>query len=955
MNVCNLPISLLSLSGEVRVLLTAVGVKIPAAFENLRVVIKQLTQSLELDVQSVAPEYLPIKGQVSFSLSICESADALPFLLGLSDPYSPHLDFHVVVGAAVAESQKELVECAYAFERMVQSSISQDAIPCLFVYSPKSFDGASLPPCATQLPSDSSPQDISRRVREGFVKSVMDYIFALGSKCDHLDGIIDSSKKKDANKVSGKGPKLDRPQACVTLASYAFLFGGNEIASDLYNQGSKLKGSPVALAITGYSALNPRLKIDIDTSNAEKDFPIPLLPLKDDPDFGMDKMAAIAFAAKCYPNRAVLIRTCLQIAARFPKFARTLLLYAIPLARESNAVQFLYYHQLALLLLKQSGNERTFMFYTSNFIKDYNKYPSYIMKPFVQSLIQGSDWCEQRVRPAATLFASAKVPRDIKNTLIQYLLTYLPRISREETQSRILKLIPSNMEIDANLIVEVRYFEPIQALSPIEKSLSRRSNVFIYSPLNKRKKETICSVGEELSFEITLYNPLNIALTFDTIELIAENAYTYPVVAALRPKKDSTVSVHVKPMKVGGLKIMGFKFVTGNLTGVYNLKNEIVYEIIDQLPSLTMAQPMKLNDKVYENSHIKVDFQLINTSDVPVDIKGIIFSPVPPVLTPTSLPLNYPPIVSPPLPSSLEPSASHSFSISFVADQTVKALSYAIEYGPEGYSRRFEYHQDLEIVPGPHISEIQVIPFLNHDDFDTKSVTLMIVTSNPFDSPIKVMDKSNENPTIIEANSLGTFMIDVDRIDINIDRSGSQKFQLEGFDGEHVRKCETTAVKEKQRELTIDEKKVLWSTLHLKKQIQDQLQFTWTGKDGLSGDLPFTHINIPSETLMLLQPPPFSVKYELTKRADQVWDLNCSLESDTEINVKIIFEFSVVNDSEGENYVLSSGNEETNVTTPTSFTTSLNAAPRGSLEVTGSFYIGETDAFFIRKGLFQLA
>ena len=139
MKICDLPISFFNDDGQVQILLAAVGIKVPRVFSLLSGYIQKIINDLDLDSSSWLPESLGLKGTVKFSLSTCESPDALPFLLGLGDEQLPHNDFHVIVGAALAESQDDLVNFSKNFVQTV-NSLSPRSVPCLYVFSTASFE-----------------------------------------------------------------------------------------------------------------------------------------------------------------------------------------------------------------------------------------------------------------------------------------------------------------------------------------------------------------------------------------------------------------------------------------------------------------------------------------------------------------------------------------------------------------------------------------------------------------------------------------------------------------------------------------------------------------------------------------------------------------------------------------------------------------------------------------------
>ena len=926
----NIPIPLVSNEAGVKVLLTAVGVKLPSAFKLLHSVLLSECESFDIDVNSVAPESFRINGQVKFSIQVCESSDALKFLLGLADPLAPHLDFQVVVGAAVAESQKDLIDCAKDFDHTVQSSVS-NSVPCLFVFSSSTFDGSQLPECATQIPSNSDENDIKRRVRQGFLSRSMEYIHKISEQCDEL------LKEKD------------NPENLAKLASYAFMLGGYSAASEYYSQALKYRQSYKIFSLAYDFATDKNLKIDFDKNSFDRDMPSQLSGLREDNSFPNECASAISYAFKT-TNALVQARTLIRIASKVPEYSRPLLHLAADTLRTKKPSSS--YYQLVLLLLFHYGHKRTFHFYCDQYINNTKSAPSFLLKAFADVVTSSNDWVEQRVNPAAKLFSSQSVPRVIKNDLMVYLLTYLHRISAEK-QKEIIDLIPSNMEIDSKILIDVRSVESIPQNSPINEASVGKSNVFIYSPLQRRSSEKRCAAGDEISFGFQLYNPLSIPLTFDMISLNATNAVVYPVATTIPPKKAIYLALLLKAQDVGNLEVTGFTFVTKNLTGTYKLSKPIVMDVIETLPALVMKQPYRFETQLVENSNVNIAFELINTSNAAVDLKSIKFAPIPPILTPTSLPIAYPPAVNPPLPPSLQPGQSHQFELSFIADHSNTILSFAVEYGKEKYTRRFELNQELTILDGPRISHIQVVSLDDHDDFDTNSVTFMAVISNPFTNPVSVTNNVDETSIVIEPKAFGTFLLNIDRIDINIDPK-LKKWSTDGLDSEHIRKCESAAVKAKNAPLTLPEKRIIWSTLLLKKKIGEQLKLQWSTINGLSGSLPFTHAKVSPETLALLQPPPFKVDFQLEKKMENIWELNTKIESNENLKLKAQLYLDLEDIGDRPNCVFTAGSEINFVESPCSFVTAIHCLPYGKLSVVGRFYIGDLKAYFVRKTVFPL-
>jgi hypothetical protein len=326
------------------------------------------------------------------------------------------------------------------------------------------------------------------------------------------------------------------------------------------------------------------------------------------------------------------------------------------------------------------------------------------------------------------------------------------------------------------------------------------------------------------------------------------------------------------------------------------------------------------------------------------------FGPLPAVLTAQSLPIAYPPVVSPPVPDSLAPGEVKPFSLAWLADKTITELSWAIEYGTDEFSRRFEMNQQFDISEGPHISKLQVISLDDHDDFDTNSVTLMAIVRNPLDTPV-VISCGEDAPTMVAAQSLGTYMISVDRIEIKVDPK-TNKVVVEDVSPDHIRKCEAVAVKDKNAKLTFPERIRVASVLRLKQNLQKRLNLTWTGSNGIGGALPFTHVPVDDDTLVLLRPPPFKVDFKVEKQFPDIWGLICAIETEEKMDVKVQFSFELEDDPVETKCILIAGAEETTIKAPTSFTTSIHCLPTGNLTVTGKFYAG--NVYFVRRGTFPL-
>ena len=317
MKICDLPITFFSNSPKVRILLTAVGVKLPIAFQSVRQSCEEVIQSIELDVESLDIPFVHSKGKVRCGISICESPDALPFLLGLSDPRNPHLDYHVIVGAAVAESEEDLLAFSNSFDATC-SNYSKYSSPCLFVFSSSTFNGNGLPACATQIPSNSSDVDVKRRVREGLIRCLMNYFFMNRT---HYQQLFDDINKEKFI-----------PKSICQVASICFMLGDMESSNSIYNRGIKTKNHPHFQSLSILNLSNKHLSIEADRSIFTRDLPSGLNSLRG--TLSEEFCTSIMLDSKTQ-DKTTLIRTLLRIALRVsnnPHTSRFLICYAISLS-----------------------------------------------------------------------------------------------------------------------------------------------------------------------------------------------------------------------------------------------------------------------------------------------------------------------------------------------------------------------------------------------------------------------------------------------------------------------------------------------------------------------------------------------------------------------------------------------------------------------------------------------
>ncbi|KAH0790404.1 hypothetical protein GPJ56_005700 [Histomonas meleagridis] len=763
-------------TGKFRVLLVPVGDKHSSTFGTVFTILDKLCNTLELDAQTITPTVFNFKGTVPFSLTKCKSLTYLPFLLRLTDPLMPHLDYHVVIGTTQADTIDEALSLHAMFDKIVRET-ETSATPFLFVFTTSDFDEDQLPLNIIQI-SNNKDTDITRRIREGFVRYVTDYLMKLEPFCDDLKNSKDQS------------PSL------FQLGSYAYMLGGVDEASQYFSSSMKHKPPPIVTAASFEVFQSVGIKFEIEKSFYEKEFSL----LKDDStQLPPEAISSLVYSSRL-PDKTAYVRCLLRNSYRYPKVSRTLLLKSLELLKDKNQSQYI---SLTLLLLKHTGNVRTFIFRCSKAMKQGFQMPDFLLQEYVKSITEGNDWCEQRIVPATELFVSQSVPRHIKNQLLEYLLKYL-HVIHERQQKLILSLIPTNVDIPATLLMNVNELTFLPQIYPVQEAKFRRSNVFIYSPLEKKTISTICSSGDELSFSLTLYNPLLIPLTFDKISLKATNSISYPTILTIPSKKTITTTLILKACEIGEIVLEGFVYIIGNINGSYKLQTPLTFPIVEQIPILTFKQITQFKSEIIENSILKFNFEVINPSNKSIEIKNIKFSAIPSVLTSTSLPIEYPPLIKPSLPDVIQYNETYPFSIIFNSDETNSLLSFAIDYGNELYFRRFELNQQFIIKSGPKIKLIKDISLDDHDDFDSGTINLMFIIENPLDEPIIISSNITNEKTFIKANEIGSLILQVKRFEIDID-SNTTNFECEGLDRSHIRKCEANAVKEKNSPLTKDD------------------------------------------------------------------------------------------------------------------------------------------------------
>ena len=933
MRIGDLPISFFNDEGHVQILLITVGMKVPRVFSLLSGYIEKLIgKDLELDSTSWLPESLDLKGNVTFSLNVCNTPDALSFLLGLGDETLPHNNYHVIVGAAVAESRDELINYANTFKEIVHN-LNPYAIPCLYLFSTANYGEALLPEFASQLPIDSPEKELYRRIREGFVMFLMRFIMNMGQE---LELLFQST---------------DNPINLLKIASIVWIFNGKTQAEKYFEAALKMKNNQVTSQILE-QLMNPAFTMNVDKFCSKQDLPSFLEDLEDDPSITNQIRTILAYGADC-KDKLVIIRLLIKLATRIPNLRRRFLMDALNmLIYHRNDVQFSnttksrmeQYRYLTLLLLQYYGFTRTFLYKTYLLTTLQSTLPGFFTKVYAEVLTSDSDWLEQRLNPASNIFSAPNVSREIKNEIVEYLLVYLHTIRQASIQEKLLKIVPSGTKISASILLQIKdfkYIYPSQPIEPATKSI--KSSTFIFSPLEKRKLQNIASVGDLMSFTLTITNPLLIDLPLSLVTLTTTNGFSTPFSYEISKKETIQIPLVTSPMSAGTMKITGFKLQIQNLRLKYVLPQPIEFVIIEKLPTLVVCLPFKTIDHIRENSNVKMEFELVNSGDAELDLKPIKFAPSPPVLVGTSLPIDYPPKLNPTLPDKLLPGATHKFLMEFVSDPTFTNLSFAIEYGTKDYIRRYEHDMPFAVEPGPRISRVEALPLDEHDDFDDDKATLLIVIENPTDVPVTV-SLDSVRQTFIRRKSFGTFIVNISRIAPPPDIS--PKF-LEDLTQDHIRKCETAEIKKLQHELTPEEKHSLYTALYIKLKIKQQLPLLWRNQHAQTGPLPLTHIEMDEKTLTLLQPPPFNVSFSIKRIATEVWDICCSIDSQNPIHLNAMLSFAV-----DRGYVLNSGKSVYQLTTPTKFNTSVHCDLQEKLTVTAKFFIGE--AYFVKICTFDL-
>lgn len=934
MKIYDLPCAFLGHSGKFRAIITPVGLKVPDAFHNIKQLCDEVLQNIDLEMLSIDSVYAQMKGPARFSNHVCENIDSLEFLLGLSEENLPHLSFHIALGIAMAESSDDIKKYSDDFIRAVESS-NPNVIPFLFAFTTKEYAVAEQFP-GRQIIGNVDNAMLKESIRQAFFFCLWQYF-----KGPHP--ILEESAVQQ-----------DNPASLMKLGSIYFIIGKYDVASQYYEKALKHKPDYMVLAEVFEQLTNPRLSFSVDRSLYDASTPQPFSSI-DFSEWPNELVTALNYALKS-KNNPFIVRLICRIAPRVPKKSqRDLLIYALNVCKNNTSQEFDRLTILALLLLRQSGFERTFLYNAYLF---YNQKPTsnfLVLKPLAESLTADTNWHMQRITPATQIFSS-KIPiqRDIQMNVMKYLLQNLYKVSDYRQQSDLLSRIPSPITVDiATLFHKEGELILQDPLSPICECKANSNSLFLYNALDKKnqKKSYICTVGEQLTFTLKIYNPLQIVFAVDLCFLEATNAICTPAVAALPAKRTHSISLSLSVQKEGEMKLTGFKLISGNLTVVQKLENPIVFTVIEKLPILNIKLPFRLQPVFYENFISSVPFEIINPSDVEVRLLNFKFPPTPQILSYDALPIDYPPKIVPNLPEFLQPGEAFHFNIVMNNNKMVRNLSFILEYGTEKYVRRFEYNQDLTVVEGPHIDRINVVTTDDHDDFTNKSILVMVVIKNPFEIPIEVIGADHK--VIVSALSYGTYLVPLDRIETDIDED-TTRFSFENLDFEYTRKCETALVNTLGRPLEKEDKFHVWKMLMLKTKMQKQLGLKWIDHEDNKGELPMTHVKIDKCTFTLLQPPPFDVKFDISRKSDKILILKTILESKgKEMKTHFNLSFSAEDrKTKVKKAVLTAGVEDVETDVPGVVETAVHCPPKSILYVTGKFFVG--NACFIRCASFDV-
>jgi hypothetical protein len=569
--------------------------------------------------------------------------------------------------------------------------------------------------------------------------------------------------------------------------------------------------------------------------------------------------------------------------------------------------------------------------------------PAFMIGLFVNAIIANGDWCELKFSIAVKLITS-RIDRRFRAHLITFLLTYLRKVPEARKQQDVLGLFPSGLTVDGELMMEVTNLEMEAKTSPIQKE-ERKSTTFIWTPskFGVEKIVNLCSSGEDVCFRLSLKNSLSVPVAVDMLRLLVTNGTAYPIRTVLPRWRPVDLHLMVKAGSEGILAVNGLRFISGHITGEYILPSPLEIEVVQKIPLLSVKLPNTFAASQIENSHMKLEFELLNTSEVSVQLDGIVFGPIPPLFSPTSLQVDWPPPTEPAFPRALGAGSGHRFTVSYRVDRTITQMAFAIGYRTnEGSSRCFEFSREFQIVEGPHIDGIEVISLDSHDDFVSKTVTIMIVIANPLDTPISVTCSGAEAALPIDPKECGMMIIDIDRVDLRTFEINDDSADLQ------IRRSEALAESELNARLEQSEKDMLSSIVHVKTELQRRVSLQWNARAGVSGSLPFNHVIFDSETLMLLKPVPFSVEFGLMKITENIWQIQCDIGCEEKLILIVHITFRLQND--GDDFLLASGAEETEIETPGSVIRAIHCMPEQNVLVTGRFSMN--GAHFIRNCMF---
>lgn len=925
MNVGNLPFALFNENGAINVLLTAVGMKVPKVFSMVADYMNRTINDItEFYLETFFPKWLELKEIARFQLFVCDSYDALGTLLEVGNQFLPHQQYHIVVGAAVAESEEELLNYSKSFIKLVTSSNS-GAIPFLFVFSDVTANNSEISEYCTQLPADTNDVAmLNRHVKEGLLLRFTNFIIQQSSEIENL-----------ANKENS-------PESLMKIASILWMFGGFQKAAEYFEQALKSRYIPVIAEILELS-LSPKYVGTVEKYANKSDLPPSFEDLKDT-ELPAIVRSIISYGSEVQDKRCI-IRLLYKLSFRYRDYSRKFILQALKICNKKR-IKYRNYTYLGLLLLNHFGYTRTFLHEISARYKSNQDMPNYIIDTFAKTIVSGTDWLEQRIGIASQIFLAEQTHREIKNRMIEYLLDNLHAVIPEK-QEQFIKSVPPGTQVVADRVIDISEFLYIIPAQPIERATKSGSSVFIFNALQKRQLSNVVSVGDHLSFMITIKNPLNVNLDISVITITASSGIAQPFSCNVKAKNAEKIPLTIKLTQPGKLEIIGVTFNIYDIDFEYKLPNPMKFEVIEELPQLIACLPNRQFDDLIENSYNEVSFELINSGSVDVDIHHIKFAQAPAIFSGTSLPVPYPPKLNPSLPEKLLPGESHKFNIELQADMTFSSLSFGIEYGRGEYIRRFEYDQTLKIADGPRITRVEAVPLDDHNDFDDDHTTLLIIIQNPTTDPITV-DSSTAGQVFIPRQSFGTLIVKIERIVVPSDFTG--KWQEIGLAHEYVRKAEVAEINAQHREISDAERRMLWTALYIKQKICQQLRLDWHNQHAFGGHLPLTHVQLDPRALTLLQKPSFDVQLDLKKEMDGVYELTCDLVSKSDVSVDVKAKLSF--DASGQN-VMVAGKSVYDLTTPC--TIKMNVITKSydkKLTVVGKFYIG--DAYFVKLAEFQL-